>query len=511
MVDNTVRRRAGNPAMGGAAVVAAQFVKFLTRFATQVVLARLLLPSDYGIVATIAPVLALVTLVADLGLGQAVILRATLDTRAISSLFWLGVAINLCLAVIVAAISPALAWFFHEPQLIGATIALAALIPLAGLAIQPSAILSRDLRFGTLALIDVVTPIAGSIAGFVAAWYGLGFWALIISSAAECALLPILVWSFSSWRPHFPAFERSALSLVRVGGHITGFNIAQYASTTAANALLAVFQGTIPLGLYDKAYKTVTLSTAQLINPVNRVIVPLLVRLKSSPDEYRKLYVSMVQLMLIGGVPGIVFVGVLAEPVMSTLLGPNWIGIAPITTWLCLGCVVAPLYASTSWLLVSQDRSDEQLRFGVIVSVISLISFIAGLPWGPTGVAAGSGLSLFFISTPFTCYRATKTGPVTGSDMIRFLTPIGIAGLAVAVALYMALLSLTQTHGVVVVELLASYLIFFLILILIPNGRAMFGMMVQSFRTIKSGKLLQTTEPLDVTPSAAALVPAPSI
>ena len=406
-------QRSRSPALGGIAVVAAQFIKFLIRFATQVILARLLLPADYGLIAMIAPVLALVTLIADLGLGQAVILRQTFNERAISSLFWMGVAINLALAACVMGFSPVIAWFYQEPRLIPITLALATLIPIASFAIQPSAMLSRDLRFGTLAIIDVVTPVMGAISGFAAAWAGLGYWALIISSAAECVTLPILVWYSSSWRPKLPAFERSAISLVKVGGHITGYNLAQYVTTTADNVLLAIFAGTVPLGLYDKAYKTVTLSTAQLINPINRIIVPLLAKGSNDPELYSKLYLTMVQLMLLVGAPGIIYVGVMADPFMLFLLGENWVGVGPITTWLCLGCVAAPVYASTSWLFTSQDRSNEQLRYGIVVSILSMFSFIAGLPWGAQGVAAGSGLSLFFVSTPYMCYKATKTGAVS--------------------------------------------------------------------------------------------------
>jgi len=475
-------------ALGGIAVVGAQFVKFLIRFGMQVVLARLLLPADYGLIAMVAPVLALVTLIADLGLGQAVILRQTFDDRAISSLFWLGLAVNLALAVLVMAMSPVIAWFYHEPRLISITLALAALIPIASFTIQPSAMLSRDLRFKTLAIIDVVVPFTGAAAGFVAAWAGLGYWALIVSSAVECIMLPVLIWCATSWRPSWPTFERSALSLVRVGGHITGYNLAQYITNTADNVLLAISAGPVPLGLYDKAFKTVTLSTAQIITPINRVIIPLLAK-EPDPSKYAALFLSMVQLMLLAGAPGIIFVGVQANPVMRLLLGENWGGVGPITTWLCLGCLAAPIYASASWLFTSQDRSGQQLRYGAIVSAISLISFIAGIPWGAEGVAAGSGLSLFLISTPYMCYHATKSGPVSIGGLTKALAPLLTASIGLVIILYAASVSLPSTTGILLVELLLSYVWFFAVIVALPDGRKLLAVIGQFVVMLRSRRL----------------------
>ena len=493
--------RASSTVVGGIAVVGAQFIKFLIRFATQVILARLLLPADYGLIAMIAPVLALVTLIADLGLGQAVILRQTFDKPAISSLFWFGIVINLALAAVVMIFSPVIAWFYHEPRLIPITMALAALIPIASFAIQPSAMLSRDLRFKTLAVIDVITPMAGAVSGFAAAWAGLNYWALIISSAVECITLPILIWYSSSWRPDLPAFERSALSLVRVGGHITGYNLAQYVTNTADNILLAIFAGTIPLGLYDKAFKTVTLSTAQLINPINRVIVPLLAKASNDPEQYSKLYLTMVQLMLLIGAPGIIYVGVKADPFMLFLLGENWVGVGPITTWLCLGCVAAPVYASTTWLFTSQDRSRQQLRFGIVVSAISLLSFIVGLPWGAQGVAAGSGLSLFCIATPYMCFHATKTGPVSGKSLLHALSPLVIAGLVLTALLYGTSYFLPSTKWILLTELPLGYLIFLTVIVLLPTGRDLIRVIGQFIWLLRSGKLSRDSTALPSIPS----------
>jgi PST family polysaccharide transporter len=257
-----------------------------------------------------------------------------------------------------------------------------------------------------------------------------------------------------------------------VGGHITLFNLAQYLTTTCDNILIGTTQGAIALGLYDKAYKTVTLSVGQLLAPTNRIAVPLLSRLLREPDRYKRAYVSMLQIPLLFGAPGILYILVMAKPLMSTLLGSNWNGIAPIVTWLCLGSFASPLYNSSYWLFVSQGRTGQQIRFGMITSFISIMSFVAGLPWGPAGVAAGAGLSFFFLCTPLTCWAATRAGPVNSIDLLFAVLPILAASLAAAITL-VTISSTVPTAGLgpLSLALLATYGTFFAFLVCLPSGR----------------------------------------
>jgi PST family polysaccharide transporter len=151
---------------GGAATFVAQGVKFLIRFTAQIAIARLLVPADYGLIAMVAPLLGLLQLVGDLGLGQAVLQRQNISQEEVSGLFWIGLAVNFCVAIVVAAFSPLLAWVYSEPRLVMVSIALAALMPISGLATLPQALLMRNLRFGALAFLDILPPAVGLISGF---------------------------------------------------------------------------------------------------------------------------------------------------------------------------------------------------------------------------------------------------------------------------------------------------------------------------------------------------------
>jgi PST family polysaccharide transporter len=459
---------------GGGVTIVAQGLRFLIRLTAQVALARFLVPSDYGLIAMVAPVIALVQLMGDLGLGQAVVQRAEIGPAQLSSLFWLGLAINLVVALLVALISPLVAELYREPRLVLISIALAGLIPISGMSTLPAALMSRNLRFGVLAFLDVAPLAAGLMSGLAAAWCGWGYWSLIVSMASESFFAGCLAWLMSTWRPKFTGFDKSALSILRIGGHITGFNLAQYLTTTADNILIAATQGAVALGLYDKGYKIVAQPVGQLITPTSRIAVPLLVRLLTEPDRYKNAYLSMLQVMLLFGVPGIIFVMVMSKPLMTILLGNRWDGIAPIVSWLCFGSLASPLNSSTGWLFISQGRAKQQLQYGLFTSVISVASFAAGLPWGPVGVAAGAGLSFFFLSTPLTCWGATRTGPVNFNDLLFAILPLFVSSSFTAIALIAIskVFLVEDNPGYLFFAMIAAPITFFSVLVCFQNGRS---------------------------------------
>src|SRR5215469_14037543 len=217
---------------GSAMTFAAQGLKFLVKIATQILIARLLVPADYGLVAMVAPILALSYLMGDLGLGQAVIIQRDITSAEISSLFWFGLLLNCSLAAGLMAISPGIAWLYHEPRTMPITLISASLLPVSGLAAQHMALLNRHMRFTALAVLDVAPPALGLAAGLAAARSGWGYWSLIAAAVAETLAMVVLAWSLSDWRPQRPTRALRVGRLIRVGSHITGYNLAGYATTS---------------------------------------------------------------------------------------------------------------------------------------------------------------------------------------------------------------------------------------------------------------------------------------
>jgi PST family polysaccharide transporter len=179
----------------------------------------------------------------------------------------------------------------------------------------------------------------------------------------------------------------------------------------------------------------------------------------------------MVRIMLLIGVPSIIFAMLLARSIVLFILGPRWLAVTPIFAWFCFGSLASSIYSSTFWLFITQGRSRNQIFYVTATSVISVLSFIAGLPWGPTGVAAGAALSFVFLSTPLVCWGATKNGAVNTTDLARALLPFLFAGLATVGAVGIAKTYLRVPEVVLLgVSLPISYGTFLTVLLCLPNG-----------------------------------------
>src|SRR2546429_9141738 len=162
-------------ARGGAVTIAAQVLRFAIRTASTIVLARLLTPQDYGLIAMVIILVDFVSMFQHMGLSTATVKWTEIDHRQVSTLFWINLAMSAAIMLATAGCAPLLAWFYKEPRLIPITACYAASIFLTGLNIQHEAILSRQMRFGAIALIELSAIVIGLAAAILAAAYGAGY------------------------------------------------------------------------------------------------------------------------------------------------------------------------------------------------------------------------------------------------------------------------------------------------------------------------------------------------
>jgi len=419
---------------GAAATFLAQGLRFVLQFGSQIALARLLSPADFGLVAMIGPVLMLVQIFNELGLSQATIQRAEISQQELSSLFWLNIGISVVLAVIMAASSSAIALFYGQPELALICISLAGLLVSSGLASQQIALLNRHMRFSALAGIDIGCGAIAVVVGITAAWFGMGYWSLVLMQAANAATILIMAWTLSDWRPSWPSRHAGLGLLLRFGGHVTGYNLINYAGTNLDSVLIGKLGGTVALGLFDRATKLVATPIWQISLPVARVAVSLLSRLSTQTDRYRSAYLRMLQGLLLATVPAVVCIAMTSSQFVPMLLGVAWTDAAPIVTWLAVATAFAPLSISSYWLFLSQNRVGEQLFYVCIKTAIAIVALLIGLQGGALGVAQSYAAFAILVHGSL-LWGATRTGPVSHGDVLRACYPFVIGGGAIALAL----------------------------------------------------------------------------
>jgi O-antigen/teichoic acid export membrane protein len=470
-------------ARAGVVTIASQIFKFVISTASAIVLARLLTPQDFGLIAMVAILVNFVGMFQYMGLSTATIQWAELNHRQVSTLFWINVALSTIIMIGMIALSPAVAWFYQESRLIWITIGYSLSIFFSGLEIQHEALLNRQMRFGVLAIIDVVSLVIGLAAALLAAWYGAGYWALVINQLAMTLARAIGVWSACRWRPGLPARGAGVRPMLSYGGNFTGTNLMIYFSRNLDNTLIGKFWGSQQLGLYNKAYQILLLPLQQIAAPIANVATPALSRLAEEPERYREAYLNIIEKMAMLTMPGVVFMIATSDWLVLFLLGPQWVETGRIFMLLGIAAVIQPVSRTCWWLFATQGRAREMFHWSLIGGMIAIASIIAGLPWGAVGVAAAYAVTDLCLYTPLLFWYAGRKGPIRTPDFYRTIAPSACASIcALAVLLvsrqwlaliHPAILRLAVAFALTAVVSLAVYAI-------LPAGR----LAIQNFKEI---------------------------
>jgi O-antigen/teichoic acid export membrane protein len=405
----------------------AQAAQFGLNLLSIVILARLLSPQDFGLVAMVLTIMGFLRIFNDAGLSTATVQREEITHAQVSNLFWTNVALGGLVSLVLAASAPAIAWFYREPRLVGVTLCLSFTFVLSSSTVQHLALLKRQMQFKEIALIQVGSAAAGVLVGIGMAWRNYGYWSLVGMQLTTPAVAFLLTWLISSWRPQWLARRSGTRSLLGFGANLTASSFIWSIARGADGLLIGRFYGSASLGLYSRASALLVRPIEQFMAPLEAVLVPTLSRLIIQPERYRRVVLQVFEVV---AVISFLFTGLLlalAEPLTFVVLGPKWSEAAPIFAGFALVALFTPMGSVGGWLLTSQGRGKDILRSSSISSVVAVASFLAGLRYGPTGVAVAYSASCLLIILPLIYYIAGQSGPVTSRDLwVRFFTYLPI-------------------------------------------------------------------------------------
>ena len=421
---------------GGAVIMLGQASKLLLTIAATAALARLIEPADFGLFAMVTAITNFIARFRNLGLSGATVQRAEVTHAQISTLFWINVGFGTALGLIVVAVAPLVSAFYDEPRLTAITCALAVTFPLSGLTVQHQALLRRRMRFGAFAVVDVLALLVSIAAAVVAAYGGLRYWALVLQQGVLALGLAVGVWIACGWRPGPPMRHAGVRSMVAFGGNLTGAELLNAAVRQLDKMLIGRCFGKEPLGFYSKAFQLLLLPIQQIGLPVTQVAVSTLSRLQNDPPRFRAFYCQGLQVMAAAGMPIVVFMFVVAEDVILTVLGPRWGETVPLFRMLAPAAFVGSFNMATGWLYVSLGQANRQLRWVLFSSVVIAVAIVVGLQWGPLGVAAGFSIAVCGLR-PFGLMYCVRTTPVTLWQIVGMLWQPAATAAASGLLLYL--------------------------------------------------------------------------
>src|SRR5438876_1871370 len=277
----------------GAVTLSAQVAKFFLNLVSTMVLARLLTPRDFGLVAMVTTVTGFLRVFKDAGLSIATVQRDRITHAQVSNLFWINLALSIVSSLVVAAMAPVLAWFYRDPRLIGITLLLSTTYLLSGSTVQHQALLKRQMRFKAMAVIEVGALTTGVVVGVVMALLGFRYWSLVASSLSIEAAGFLLTWSISRWRPQLPSRRSGVGPLVRFGANRTASDFITSVARGSDNLLIGRVFGPGPVGLYSRASDLLMRPLEQFLSPINAVFLPALSCLHSQPERHRPTFLRL--------------------------------------------------------------------------------------------------------------------------------------------------------------------------------------------------------------------------
>jgi O-antigen/teichoic acid export membrane protein len=428
-------RIAQRAAKGALALAVAKPVKGVLTLVFIAALARLLTPADFGLVAMVAVVTRFIDVFRDAGLSVATIQREDLTEAQLSSVFWLNAAISVTLAVLLVAGSPAVAWFYDEPRLVAVTSMLAVAVLLSGVSIQHRALLRRRMRFTSIVVVELLAFAVSNCVAVAMALSDPSYWALVMRSVTEAMVLGIGLWIASGWRPGSPAVAKGVGSLMRFGVNLTGFNLLNFLSRNADNLLVGKLFGATALGVYQKSYDMMMLSTKEVMRPAGTVAISALSRLVNEPERYRRAYFRMVDKLMLVTTPFAVLMLATPDWLVDVLLGKQWGEAIPLVRFFGITALLQPLSATVGWLLTTQDRTSGLLRLGIITAGFNLALFALGSLWGVLGITIVYSVGQL-VRTPLSLSYGAKAGPVRQRDIYSALLTFTAAGVAAALAIW---------------------------------------------------------------------------
>jgi PST family polysaccharide transporter len=405
------------------------------QFAATVILARILGPTDFGLVAMIAVFSGFAVLLVDLGLAGALVQRPTIEERHRSSAFWLNVAAGLVLTGLMAACSPLIAALYGEPELLSLTLLLSVNFAIGSLTVVQTALLQRAMNFRRLAAIEVVAALVAGTAAVASAKAGLGASSLVVFTLVATGSRAAGLWLSTDWRPRFEVDRSAVRELWGFSGSLAGFSTVNYWARNADNLLVGAFVGANALGIYSRAYSTMLLPLNQVSTVVSRVMFPALSKIQDDPERVRRAYLRAVGIVALVTFPVATGLFVVSDPFIEALYGTKWAEAAPILQILCIAGLTQSVGSTVGWIYQSQGRTDWLLRWGIATSIVTIAAFAIGLHWGVRGVAIAYVVRTLLL----TYFNFSIPGRLIGlrfADVVRTVAPVLAVSLAMGASVW---------------------------------------------------------------------------
>jgi PST family polysaccharide transporter len=483
---------------GAGFTVASSGLGLAIQIVATVVLARLLTPADFGLVAMVTTFSLLLTNFGLNGFTEAIIQREEMDGVLASNFFWISLGAGLLLTLGFAAAGPLLVRFYHNAMVEPVTAGMSITVFITSCSVVHLALLKRAMLFSRLSANDIFSRIASVSVSIVLAWAGCGYWALVAGSAAQALTQAIGACVLCRWIPGPPRGVAGMAAMLRFAANVYAHFTVNYVGRNTDNLLVGWRFGAQTLGFYKKAYDLFACSGNQLTAPLTNVAVSALSRFRTNSIRYKQLLLSAMAVTAFVGMGVGADLTLVGRDVIRVLLGPGWAPAGRVFTFFGPGIGIMLLYYTHGWIHLSIGKAERWFRWGILEYAFTALLFVGGLPWGPEGIAAAWTASFWILTVPALWYAGKPIqlgiSPVVAA-VWKYVIASTLAGIASAaimrnLPILVAASSTRAALARIVVDSLVFVTLYLSSVILLHRGFAPLRLVARLVRQMAPGTAL---------------------
>lgn len=450
-----------NKVIGGMAWTGIEkIVNKAVNFLIGIALARMLAPTDYGVIGMLAIFIAVANTFTDSGLSNALIQKQDRTEKDFCTIFYFNivVAIGFYLALFFA--SPYIAQFYNMPILEDVTKVVALSLIITGFTAVQRTRLTIDLRFQTQALISVISLLVTGAVGLILAYLGFGVWALVFQALAGQLISSICIWYCSRWMPKLIFSKTSFKQLFGFGSKLLCSSLINTIYGNLYTLVIGKAFSPADVGFYNKGNEYALLPTQAMQDMTLKVNYPILAKMQDDNERLLRAYRKLLRTPLFLLYPVLTVIAVTAEPLIEVMIGPKWLPCVPILQVLCFGYMFSPLTHINLNLLYVKGRTDLVLKLELIKKPIGFAILFATLPFGIYAMVIGKA-AYEFIAFSFNCYYTGKILNYGEIKQLRVLIPVFVQIAVMGVVTHFAMIPFDGSVAKVAVGIVTAAVVYF--------------------------------------------------
>jgi len=386
---------------------AQQFGNQLIGFVVSLVLARILLPSDFGTIAIFSVLMGIGNVLIDSGLTNSLIRTQNIDDADLSTVFYFNFTVSILIYSIIAFTAPWVSVFFKMPELTKIIRIYTIILPISAFSAIQRTLLTKKMDFKTQLKVQIPSLVIGGASGIIFALTGFGVWSLVYMAIIQSALSSLQFWMYSRWRP------KRVFDKVKFRFHFNfGYKLAlsgllDIAFQNIYTIVIGKIFSATQLGFYNKANSMQQLPVTSIIKPLNRVTYPLFSQIQNDSLRLKNVYSQLMKMVMFVITPVLMLLGVLGEPLFRFLFTEKWLPAVPYFQILCIVGILLPIHSYNLNVLNVKGRSDLFLKLEIIKKILIVIAIAITFQFGIIVMLWGRVI-ISFIGLIINCHYSGK-------------------------------------------------------------------------------------------------------